>query len=197
LDLSAGDGTIPSPLGAGREGDGAMSLVLPLTDLRDVEDGDGAYVQGAVEELLQARRSSSPSEGREGEQDVGWEFDRLVMNRQGSGSKVGENFEDELSHNNEACNTPPAKSPQRICRPWALETGRERLSTALRLLDCNTVPTRAPQQVRSSQPQQKSIPRQPGINKGPQSCSPRSYSPGSTASDGTNITNESGLGMSC
>jgi hypothetical protein len=62
LDLSAGDGLIPSPLGAGREGDGAMSLVLALTDLRDVEDGDGACVQGPFKELLQARRSSPPSE---------------------------------------------------------------------------------------------------------------------------------------
>ncbi|KAF1937092.1 hypothetical protein EJ02DRAFT_426929 [Clathrospora elynae] len=69
LDLSAGDGPIPSPLGAGRKGDGAMSRVLPRTDLRDVEDGDDAYVQGAVEELLHARRSSPPSEGMEGEQD--------------------------------------------------------------------------------------------------------------------------------
>jgi hypothetical protein len=70
LNLSAGDGPIPSPLGAGREGDGAMSLVLPPTDLRDVEDGDGAYVQGAVEELLQAGRSITPSKEVEGEQDV-------------------------------------------------------------------------------------------------------------------------------
>jgi hypothetical protein len=197
LDLSAGDGPIPSPLGAGREGDGAMSLVLPLTDLRDVEDGDSAYVQGTVKELLQARRSSPPSEGMEGEQDVGWESDRRVMNRQGSGSKVGENFEAELSHNNEACNTPPAKSPRRRRRAWALDTEREPSSTALRPLDCNTVPMRAWQQVRSSQPQQKSIPRQPDIDKGPQSCSPRSHSPGTTAGDGTNINHESGLGMSC
>lgn len=83
---SASDGPIPGPLGAGRKSSGAMHLVLPLTDLRNVEDSDGAYVQGAVEA---------------------------------------------------------------------------------------------------------------DIDKGPQSCSPRSYFPGMTAGDGTNINYESSLGMSC
>jgi hypothetical protein len=83
---SASDGPIPGPLGAGRKGSGAMHLVLPLTDLRNVEDSDGAYVQGAVEA---------------------------------------------------------------------------------------------------------------DIDKGPQSCSPRSYFPGMTAGDGTNINYEFSLGMSC
>ena len=83
---SASDGPIHGPLGAGRKGSGAMHLVLPLTDLRNVEDSDGAYVQGAIEA---------------------------------------------------------------------------------------------------------------DINKGPQSCSPRSYFPGMTAGDGTNINYKSSLGMSC
>jgi hypothetical protein len=90
---SASDAPIPGPLGAGREHDGAISLVLPLTDLRGAEDDDGAYVYKAVEEPPQARGSIPPSEWMEGEQDVSRESDRCVINRQGGGSKVGESFE--------------------------------------------------------------------------------------------------------
>ena len=47
--------------------------------------------------------------GWKAEQDVDWDADRREMNREGSGSKVGESFEDELSYNNEVCSTPPAR----------------------------------------------------------------------------------------
>ncbi|CAA9960695.1 hypothetical protein PTMSG1_04079 [Pyrenophora teres f. maculata] len=193
---STSDGPIPGSRGAGRKDDGIISLALPPTDLHNVGDGDSAYAQGAVEELLQARGSIPPSEGLEFEQDVGWESDRRVMNREGSGSKVGEIFEEELSHN-ESCNTPPSRSQRLRSRARAPKTGRELSNTTLRPLDYNTVPTRAPQQVRSSRPQQNSMPGQPNVDKRPQSCSPRSHSPGTTARDRTNINYEHSLGMSC
>ncbi|KNG46628.1 hypothetical protein TW65_06675 [Stemphylium lycopersici] len=142
---STSDGPIPGSQAAGRKDDGTISLALSPTDLRDVEDGDGAYVQGAVEEVLQARGYIPPSEGLEFEQDVGRESNRRVMNKQGSGSKVGEILEEELSHS-EACNTSPSRFQRRGRRVWAPETRRELSNTAPRPLDCNTVPTRAPQQ---------------------------------------------------
>ncbi|KAF1937089.1 hypothetical protein EJ02DRAFT_515423 [Clathrospora elynae] len=130
---STSDGPIPGPLGAGHKDDGTISLALPPTDLRDVEDGDGAYVQGAVEEL-QARGSITSSERLELKQDVSRESDRRVINRQGSGNKVGEIFGEELSHN-EAGNIPPLTSQRRRCRAWAPEMGCKPSNTALRPLD--------------------------------------------------------------
>jgi hypothetical protein len=64
------DGPISDRLGASHKGDGAVSLVLPLIDLRDREHDYDAHVQGTVDELLQSRRSISPFEGIESEQDV-------------------------------------------------------------------------------------------------------------------------------
>jgi hypothetical protein len=65
------DSPISGSLGATHEGDGDISQVLPLADLRDKEDDSDAYVQGTLGELLQARGSIPPPEGTEGEQDVG------------------------------------------------------------------------------------------------------------------------------
>jgi hypothetical protein len=194
LDLSSqasrsrvSDSPIPGPLGAVHEGDGGVSRVLPLADLRDEEDDDDAYVQGTVEELLQARSSLPPSEGMEGEQDVGQDSDRREMHREGSGSKVGESFEKEFGHNNETYSVPPAKPRQRRRRNCASVRGCGLSNTAVRPRDCNTVLTRAKQQVGLSQPQQKAISGRPKADKGPQLCSSRSSSPGTTAGDRNNM----------
>jgi hypothetical protein len=193
---STSDGTIPGPLGADRKEDGTTSLTLPPTDLRNVEDGDGACVQGAVEELLQARRSITPSERLQFEQDVGQESDRRATNRQDSGRKVGEVFEEEHSHN-EASSIPPSRSQRRRRRTWTPEMGRKPSNTSRRPLDYNTVPTRAPQRSRMSQPHQNSISGRRDIDKDPQTCFPGSNTPGTTADDGTNIEYECDLSMSC
>jgi hypothetical protein len=44
------DSPIPGPQSAAHEGDGGVSQVLPLADLRDEEDDDDAYVQGTFAE---------------------------------------------------------------------------------------------------------------------------------------------------
>jgi len=64
-------------------------------------------------------------------------------------------------------------------------------------LDYNTVPTRAPQGSRMSQPQKNSKSERRDTDKGPQTCFQRSNTPGTTADDETNIDYESGLRMSC
>ncbi|KAH5707481.1 hypothetical protein HBI81_250790 [Parastagonospora nodorum] len=152
---STSNGTIPGPLGADRKEDGTTSRTLPPTDLRDVEDGDGACVQGAVEELLQARRSITPSERLQFEQEVGQESDRRATNSQDSGSQVGEVFEKEHSHY-EASSIPPSRLQRRRRRTRTPETGRKSSNNSPRPLDYNTVPTRAPQGSRMSQPQNNS-----------------------------------------
>ncbi|KAG9186466.1 hypothetical protein G6011_09574 [Alternaria panax] len=193
---SISGGTIPGPLGADRKEDGTTSLTLPPTDLRDVEDGDGACVQGAVEELLQARRSITPSERLQFEQDVGRESDRSATNRQDSGSQVGEVFEEEHSHN-EASSIPPSRSQRHRRRTWTPEMGRNPSNNSLRPLDYNTVPTRAPQRSRMSQPQQNLISERRGTDKDPQTYFPESNTPGTTADDRTNIDYECDPSMSC
>ncbi|CAN9172386.1 unnamed protein product [Alternaria alternata] len=55
--LGTGNGPILSPPGADHREHGTISLALSSTNHYDVEDGNGAYVQGAVEEQSQARRS--------------------------------------------------------------------------------------------------------------------------------------------
>jgi hypothetical protein len=119
------------------------------------------------------------------------------MNRQGSGSKVGRTFEEELNHNNETYSVPPARSRRsRLtnCAP----VGEPGLSnTAIRPRVCNTVLTRAKQKDRSGQQQQKPTPGRPKNNKGPQPCSSRSPSPGTTAGDRNNIKYGPSLAESC
>jgi hypothetical protein len=176
----ASDGPISGRLGASHKGDGAISLVLPPSDLRDGEHDHDAHVQGTVDKLLQSRRSSSPFEGIEGEQDV-----------------IRESFEDKISHNNEVLDIPPANPHLRVGRDSAPKRKRGLSNTALRPRDCNTVPTRAQQQLRPSQPRQTSMPGQPRINKRPWSCSPQSSSPGRTAGDGTSINYGPSLDKTC
>jgi hypothetical protein len=117
--------------------------------------------------------------------------------RQGRFGKVRESFEDVISHNNEGLGIPPADPRQLVGRDSAPKRKRGLSNTALRALDCNMVPTRTLRQTRSGQPKQKSMPGRPDIDEGPQSCSPRSYSPGTTAGEGININYEPGLRMSC
>lgn len=86
--------------------------------------------------------SNPPFEGTKGEEDIDWNSDRREMNRQESDIKVGENSEDELSHNNEVCSVPPANPRQRKRRDRAPLRRRRLSNTVLRLLDCNMEPTR-------------------------------------------------------
>ncbi|CAN9198863.1 unnamed protein product, partial [Alternaria alternata] len=97
--LSTGNGPILSPPGADHREHGTISLALFPTNHHDVEDGDGAYVQGAVEEQSQTRSSITPFQEILSEQDVRGESNRRVISRQGSGSEVGEILEDEHSYN--------------------------------------------------------------------------------------------------
>jgi hypothetical protein len=117
--------------------------------------------------------------------------------RQGRFGKVRESFEDVISHNNEGLGIPPTDPRQLVGRDSAPKRKRGLSNTALRALDCNMVPTRTLRQIRSGQRKQKSMPGRPDIDEGPQSCSPRSYSPGTTAGEGININYEPGLRMSC
>jgi hypothetical protein len=64
-------------------------------------------------------------------------------------------------------------------------------------LDYNAVPTKPPQQVELSQPQQDSISERLDINTGSQACFPGSNSPGATAEDVINVDYRSGFSMSC
>jgi hypothetical protein len=59
--LSTGNGPILSPPGADHREHGTISLNMSSTNHYDVEDSDGAYVQGAVEEQSQTRRFINPS----------------------------------------------------------------------------------------------------------------------------------------
>jgi hypothetical protein len=63
------------------------------------------------------------------------------MNRQGSFGKVRESFEGEISHNNEELGIPPANPQRRVVRDSASKRKRGLSNTALRPLNCNTVPT--------------------------------------------------------
>ncbi|KAF1352742.1 hypothetical protein EJ07DRAFT_158978 [Lizonia empirigonia] len=187
--------SVPGPKAAAHKGDGATHLVLPPSDLREKEDDQDADFRGKISELLQSRGSISSFKGIEGEQDVIQDADWRVMNRHSSSSKVGENLEEELSH--EACNTPPSISQRRKRKAWATETGRELSNTVLSPLDCNTVPKRAQQQVRPSQPRKKKMPGRPRIDRGLRSYSPQLSSPGTTAHDGTKINYRPSLNISC
>ncbi|KAF2184246.1 hypothetical protein K469DRAFT_579566, partial [Zopfia rhizophila CBS 207.26] len=196
LDLSSqasrfrtSEGPISGPLGTDHRSDGGVSLVSPLSDLCGEGDvDDAAYVQGTVEELVQSSRESiSPFEGLEGDQDVGRNFDRREMNGQGSGSKVWERLGDELRYNNEVFGIPLAKRRRRRRKDWASKRKRGLSNTAPRPQDRNTVPTRAQRQVRSSQPQHNSMPPWPGIDNRPRSRFLRSFSPGTTTSDGASL----------
>jgi hypothetical protein len=166
----ASDRPISGRLGDSHKDDDAVSLVLPPSDLRDGEHDHDAHLQGTVDKLLQSRRSISPFEGIEGEQDV-----------------IRESFEDEISHNNEVLGIPPANPQWRVGRDSAPKRKRGLSNTPLRPLDCNTVPMRAQKQLRPSQPRQTSIPGWSRINERPRSCSPQSSSPDRTAGDGTSI----------
>lgn len=172
----------PSPRAAGRGYDGATDQVLPASDLRDEENGLDAHVQGTIDELLHSRRSMSPLEEMEGEQDIVWDVDRRKMNQQDSVNKVGESFEDKLSHNKEEFGIRPAKPRQRVRRDWAPKRKRGLSNNTSRPL-YNTVSTRAQQEVRPSQPRQTSMPGRPMINRELRFCSPQLSYSGSTVGE--------------
>jgi hypothetical protein len=117
-------------------------------------------------------------EGIGGEQDFYRDTDR-----QGSRTRVRKRHVDELI-------IPPTEHHRRK-RRYSLT------DTALRPLDRNTVAERAKQQARSIHPQRKSRLGRPRTDKGPQPCSPRSYSPDKTAGVRKDINYGLSHDMSC
>jgi hypothetical protein len=83
--LSTSDSPILSPPGADHREHGTIGLALSSNNRYDVEDSDGAYVQGAVEEHSQTRRSITPSQEIQFGQDVRGKSNRRVISRKGSG----------------------------------------------------------------------------------------------------------------
>ena len=194
--LGTGNGPILSPPGADHREHGTISLALSSTNHYDVEDGDGAYVQGAVEEQSQARRSITPSQEIQFEQDVRGESNRRVISRQGSGSEVGEILEDEHSYN-DASIIRPSRSQQRGDTIWTPAMVRKPSNTPHKPLNHNTIPARASQRAKLSQPQRKPVPGRRDTNERPRTCSLDSDTPGTTAGHGTDIDYGCNLGMSC
>ncbi|CAN9300973.1 unnamed protein product [Alternaria alternata] len=121
--LSTGDSPILSHPGADHREHGTISLALSSTNHYDLEDGDGAYVQGAVEEHSQTRRSIIPSQEIQFEQDVRGKSNRRVISRKGSGSEVGEILEDEHSYNEASIIRPP-RSQRPLSRKVLGEQGK-------------------------------------------------------------------------
>ncbi|CAN9089970.1 unnamed protein product [Alternaria alternata] len=194
--LSTGNGPILSPPGAEHREHGTISLALFPTNHYNVEDGDGAYVQGAVEEQSQARRFITPSQEIQSEQDVRGESNRRVISRQGSGSEVGEILEDEHSYN-EASIIRPSRSQRRRHTIWTPAMARKPSNTPLRPLNHNTIPARASQRVKLSQPQRKPVPGGRNADQRLRNCSLGSDTPGTTAHHGTDTDYRSDLSISC
>ena len=194
--LSTSDGPIVSSPGADHREHGTISLALSSTNHYDVEDGNGAYVQGAVEEQSQARRSITPSQEIQFEQDVRGKSNRHVISRQGSGSEVGEILEDEHSYN-EASIIRPSRSQRRRHTIWTPAMARKPSNTPLRPLNHNTIPAGTSQRVNLSQPQRKPVPGGRNTDQRPRNCSLGSDTPGTTADHGTDTDYGCDLSISC
>lgn len=193
--LSTSDGPIVSSPGADDREHGTISLALSSTNHHDVEDGDGAYVQGAVEEQSQTRSSITPFQEVLFEQDVRGESNRRVISRQGSGSEVGETFEDEHSYD-ESSIIRPSRSQRPRRTIWTPAMARKPSNTSPRSLDYDTVPARLSQRVKLSQLQRKPVPGRRNTDERPRNCSLGSDTPGTTADHGTDIHYGCDLGMS-
>jgi hypothetical protein len=194
--LSTGNGPILSPPVADHGDHDTISLALSSTNHYDVEDGHGAYVQRAVEEQSQARRSITPSQEIQFEQHVRGESNGRVISRQGSGSEVGETFEDEHSYDDSSIIRPSrSQRPRRTI--WTPEMARKQSNTSPRPLDYDTVPARVSQRVKLSQPQRKPVPGRRNTDERPRTCFLGSDTPGTTADHGTDIDYGCDLGMSC
>ncbi|CAN9282042.1 unnamed protein product [Alternaria alternata] len=193
--LSTSDGPIVSSPGADDREHGTISLALSSTNHHDVEDGDGAYVQGAVEEQSQTKSSITPFQEILFEQDVRGESNRRVISRQGSGSEVGETFEDEHSYD-ESSIIRPSRSQRPRRTIWTPAMARKPSNTSPKPLDYDTVPARLSQRVKLSQPQRKPVPGRRNTDERPRTCFLESDTPGTTADHGTDIHYGCDLGMS-
>jgi hypothetical protein len=194
--LSTSDSPILSPPGADHREHGTIGLALSSNNRYDVEDSDGAYVQGAVEEHSQTRRSITPSQEIQFGQDVRGKSNRRVISRKGSGSEVGKILEDKHSYNEASIIRPP-RSQQRRRTIWTPTMARKPSNTFLRPLNHNIVPARASQRVKLSQPQRRLVPGRSNTNERPRTYSLGSDTLGTTAGHGTNINYGCNLGMSC
>ncbi|EOA90870.1 uncharacterized protein SETTUDRAFT_166763 [Exserohilum turcica Et28A] len=195
-DISTSDGYIASPPSAGHEEDCTISLALPLIDFCDEEHRDGTHVQGTVKERRQAQEHIALPKGLNLGENVNRGSGRRGVSRKGSSSKNREVYGKKSSHS-EACDIPLSRSSPRSHRAWTPDIGRRPSNTALRNLDYNAVPTKPPQQIELSQPQQDSILERFDINTEPQACFPGSNPPGATAEDVINVNYRSGFSMSC
>ncbi|CAN9244484.1 unnamed protein product [Alternaria alternata] len=193
--FSTSDGPIVSSPGADDRKHGTISLALSSTNHHDVEDGDGAYVQGAVEEQSQTKSSITPFQEILFEQDVRGESNRRVISRQGTGSEVGETFEDEHSYD-ESSIIRPSRSQRPRRTIWTPAMARKPSNTSPRPLDYDTVPVRVSQRVKLSQPQRKPVPGRRNTDERPRTCFLESDTPGITADHGTDIHYGCDLGMS-
>jgi hypothetical protein len=193
--LSTSDGSILSPPSTDHREHDTVSLALSSTNHYDVEDGEGAYGQGAVKELSQARRSIAPPQGIPSGQDVRGESNRRVISRQGSGSEVGETFEDEHSYD-ESSIIRPSRSQRPRRTIWTPAMARKPSNTSPRPSDYDTVPARVSQRVKLSQPQRKPVPGRRNTDERPRTCFLESDTPGTTADHGTDIHYGCDLGMS-
>ncbi|CAI9634690.1 unnamed protein product [Alternaria burnsii] len=194
--LITSDGPILSPPGADDREHGTISLALSSTNHHDVEDGDGAYVQGAVEEQSQTRSSITPFQEILFEQDVREESNKRVISRQGSGSEVGETLEDEHSYD-ESSIIRPSRSQRPRRTIWTPAMARKPSNTSPRPLDYDTVPARLSQRVKLSQPQRKPVPGRRNTDERPRTCFLESDTPGTTTDHGTDIDYGCDLSMSC
>ena len=194
--LSTSDGPIVSSPGADHREHGTISLALSSTNHYDVEDGNGAYVQRAVEEQSQARRSITPSQEIQFEQDIRGESNRCVISRQGSGSEVGETFEDKHSYD-ESSIIRPSRSQRPRRTIWTPEMARKQSNTSPRPSDYDTVPARVSQRLKLSQPKRKPVPGGRNTDERPRTCFLESDTPGTTADHGTDIDYGCDLDMSC
>ena len=169
-DISPGanDRIITSPQTADQEDDGDVSPSAPPSDLCDGKLDNDGHTRDTIEELSQSRRRISPLEENEDEQAV-------VRDAEGL----------------------PVVPQQLVGVDWTQREKHGRSNTALRSPVDTTVPAITQQQLRPSQPRQNWMPGRPRIGKALQSCSPPSSSPGTTASDGTDMDYESGFDKSC
>jgi hypothetical protein len=168
---------------------------IDSSELHTADDGDdGAHNPRASEVLLPSRRAVSPSKGIAGEQNFGPDLERREENREGSGGEFGGSH-DELNQDDvlfPRSSAKPSQRRERSNRPLEKKWhGSSR--TTLRRRCSSTMPTRASQQVTSSQSQPL---YRPPMDNQPPSYSPRAPSLGKKAEDEADIKHRPSVDMS-
>ncbi|KAF2452265.1 hypothetical protein BDY21DRAFT_176144 [Lineolata rhizophorae] len=140
----------PCPLDSASKSDGARSPVLPLNDVLDVENSSGcAHDHGTGEEPLHfLRRSISPFEGIQGDQDIGPDSDRREEKSNASDDEVGESHEDKRNRD-DGVSCGESVTASRQCEPSSQRFRKKRRGlsrTALGQRNRNTMPLRGGRQ---------------------------------------------------